>query len=324
MRWAPADYRSPDAFAERVLELSRRAVAGGDGVPTLVAFPELVGVPLLLTATGDQAALAADTLETGLLRVARRDAAAWIRSALRHRHLGLGAIYAHYAPEVYRAYRDAFGRAARETGAVIVAGSAFLPDVDEEPLAGVHASDARTSNVSLAFGPHGGVLGRWAKVHLTPGHESRVGLRRGRSEDLPVIETEVGRLAVTVCLDGFYDALVGRLDGLGAQVLVQPSANMAAWDRPWPGDPTRREGEVWLGDGVRARLQGRAHLRYAVNPMMVGDAYGLRPRGRSSVSANVAATGLSGTMPEELPGLLAIAPDPEEEAIVRVQVPFPG
>jgi glycine/D-amino acid oxidase-like deaminating enzyme len=89
-----------------------------------------------------------------------------------HRHLGLGAIYAHYAVEAStRAYRDAFAGAARATGAVIVAGSAFLPDVDEEPLAGVHASDARTCNVSLAFGPHGGVLGRWAKVHLTPGHE---------------------------------------------------------------------------------------------------------------------------------------------------------
>jgi predicted amidohydrolase len=321
MAWSPDDYASADAFAARVLDLTRRATEGAEGVPTLVAFPELVGLPLLLTAAGDDGALRAPSIEAALVGLARRHVGRWHASAWRHRRFGLGAIYATYGVAAARAYRDAFVAAARATGATIVAGSAFLPEIDEEPSAGLHIVDGRARNVSLVVDA-GGVIGWVAKVHLTPGRERRVGLERGRVADLHPFETPVGRVGVAVCLDAFFEGVVGTLDGRGAQVLVQPSANDAPWDRPWPGDPARREGDVWLEDGLRARLQGRSRLRYGVNPMMVGDLLGMRPRGRSSIVANVAATGL-GAEREPL-GVLAIAPDAEQEAIVRVRVPHPG
>lgn len=320
LAWRGDDYASAEAFAARVLELTRRAVAGADGVPALVAFPELAGMPLLFTAAGVEPGRLGGGAEGILAALARRDLRLWQRSAFRHRRLGLPAIYASYGVDAYRAYRDAFVAAARATDATIVAGTAFLPHVDEEPSLGLHVADADVRNVALVVGPSG-VLGRVAKVHLTRGRERRIGLRRGREEDLHPIHTPVGAVGVAVCLDAFFDGVVGTLDGRGAQVVVQPSANDAAWDRPWPADPTRREGAVWLEDGLRGRIQGRRHVRYGVNPMLVGDLLGLRPRGRSSIVANVARTGLADE--GEPSGVLAIAPDAETECVLRVRVPAP-
>ena len=321
MAWSPDDYASADAFAARVLALTRRATEGAAGAPVLVAFPELVGLPLLLTAAGDERALRAPSVDAALLRLVRRHVGRWHASAWRHRRFGLGAIYTTYGVDAFIAYRDAFVAAARDTNAVIVAGSAFLPVVDEEPSAGLHIVDGRTRNVSLVVDA-GGILGWAAKVHLSRGREARAALHRGRLADLHPFETPFGRVGVAVCLDAFFEGVVGTLDGRGARVLVQPSANDAPWDRPWPPDPSRREGEVWLARGMRERLQGRTHLRYGVNPMMVGDLLGMRPRGRSSIVANVAATGLGADA--EPPGVLAIAPDAQHEAIVRVRVPLPN
>ncbi len=324
MAWRPADYQSEAVFADRVRRLALRAVEGARG-PALVAFPELVGLPLLATVAG-----VADELERGLPQAlatwARRHPARLALAARRHRVGPLRAAYAALGPAAFRAYHDAFAAAARAAGATVVAGSAFLPTVTYEPARGWHVVDARPRNVSFTFAPNGALIGRSAKAYLTEGLERRVGLVTGRVEDLSVIATPVGRVAVAVCLDGFYHHVLERFDGLAADVVVQPSANDARWDRPWPPDPSRREGDVWLSDGLRAGLQGRAHLRYGVNPMMVGDLPPLAPRGCSTIVRRVAADASSdheATLPWGA-GVLAIAPDAETEAVVSVDVPHPG
>ena len=77
------------------------------------------------------------------------------------------------------------------------------------------------------------------------------------------------------------------------------------------------EGEAWLRYGLREQVQNRMNIQYGVNPMLVGDVWDLSPRGRSSIVAN---TRFCSTELEGYPGLLAIAPTPDEEAIVRVSV----
>jgi predicted amidohydrolase len=330
MAWSADDYLTGEAFSARVLELTQRAVAGAGSAPSLVGFPELVGLPLLLTAAGEPSALALPSFDAALLRLARRDLGRWNVNVWRQRRIGLAAVYATYAVDAYRLYRDAFVAAARATGAFIVAGSAFLPLVDDEPSLGLHLVDHRPFNRSLIVGP-GGVLGSTAKVHLTGGREQRAGLVRGRLEDLHPIVTPFGRVAVAVCLDGFFEGVIGTIDGRGARIVVQPSANDAPWDGPWGADPKRIEGDVWLEEGLRARIQGRTHLRFGVNPMMVGDLLGLAPRGRSTIVANVTATGHAGgdrvanVAPTgagegRIPGIVAIAPDAVSEAIVAARV----
>ena len=324
LAWSHELYTSADRFRARMLELADRAVAEAGDAPRLVAFPELVGLPLLLTVSGDRGALGAASFGEALARLGRRDLGRWLRTGWDLGTLGPGAIYGTYAVDAYRVWHDTFAEAARRTQAVVVAGSAFLPDVDHEPSSAWHVRDASVHNVALTFAPSGACVARSAKVHLTPGAERRAGLRRGRIDDLYPVETPVGRVAVAVCLDGFHQRVMATLDGRCAQVVVQPSANDAPWDRPWPRDPTRREGEVWLAEGLRATVQGRHSIRYGVNPMMVGDAFGLRPRGRSSLVVNRAAAGAPRTASGLAEGLLALAPDAEREAIVHARVPHPS
>lgn len=322
MRWDAADYRSGAAFAERVLDLSRAAVDGARG-PALVAFPELVGLPLLATAAG-----AADALDHGLVRAlagwVARSPGRWIGAAWRHRVGPLAGTYAALAPAAFELQRAAFAEAARATGATLVAGSALLPTVAYEAARGVHVVDPTPRNAALVFAPNGALVGRAAKVHLTAGLERRVGLRPGRVADLPVLETPVGRVGIAVCLDAWYHDVLERFDGMGAHVVVQPSANDAPWHRPWPPDPRRTEEDAWLGLGLRAGIQRRTALRYGVNAMLVGDLAPLAPRGRSAIVARVDDADAAEGVPGWGRGLLALAPRDDAEAVVAVDVPHPA
>ncbi|MBW6454318.1 MAG: hypothetical protein K0A98_00400 [Trueperaceae bacterium] len=322
-RWRAEDYASAERFADRVADLAARAVAGAPG-PALVAFPELWALPLLATA-GRVGDLLDDGLWSAGRALLRRRGARWTALAWRRRWRWSDAAYADLAVDAYAMWTAAFARAARETGASLVAGSGFFPTVAYEAARGLHVVDPRVHNLALLFAPSGAVVGRARKVFLTEGLERRVGLARGRLEDLPVVDTPVGRVAVAVCLDGWYHHVVERLDGLGAQVLVQPSANAASWTRPWPPDPAIDEGRAWLERGLRAGLAGRAHLRYGVNPMLVGDLPPLALQGRSTVVTRTA-------VPVPAPdggawtaghGVLGIAAGPAEEDVVAVDVPHP-
>lgn len=314
---------SEEAFASWVTGLARRAVADAPvGVPRLVAFPEAIGLALpFALRLPDAAEVAAEPdLLRAALRVLRRDATGVLRAAWRYRAFGPSAFFVARALPSYRAYASAFRAAARASDAVVVAGTAFLPDIEEEAARGVHVARPTVHNVAYTYAPGGGLLGRSKKVCLTPGVESRVGIRRGRVEDLPVMRTPAGRVAVAVCLDGWFDGVVSALDGRGAEVLVQPSANDAPWDRAWPPDPTLREGEAWLARGLRAGLQGRTNLRFALNPMLVGEFAGFRPRGRSSILANVARVGEDPGWADPAAGVVALADSADAEEVVTALV----
>ncbi|HEX7022415.1 MAG TPA: hypothetical protein VF171_06120, partial [Trueperaceae bacterium] len=147
------------------------------------------------------------------------------------------------------------------------------------------------------------------------------GLSRGPADDVRAFLTPVGSVGVAVCLDGFYRSVLDRLDGEGAQVVVQPSANHASWERPWPADGRLREGEAWLQRGLRAQIQDRLSIRYGVNPMMVGDLWDLQARGRSSLVGNrryvrAACEGYA--------GVLALARTSDQEEVVRARVSLPA
>jgi len=320
-RWRAEDYASSERFADRVVDLTVRAAAGAPG-PALVAFPELWALPLLATAGG-----VGDRLDDGLLAAARallrRRGSRWTALALRRRWRWSQAAYADLALGAYAMWTEAFARAASATGATLVAGTGFFPTVAYEAARGLHVVDPRVHNLALLVAPTGAVVARAPKVFLTQGLERRVGLARGRLEDLPVVDTPVGRVAIAVCLDGWYHHVIERLDGLGAQVLVQPSANAARWTRPWPPDPRIDEGDAWLEHGLRAGLTGRAHLRYGINPMLVGHLPPLALEGRSTVVAGAALPAPEGGAWTAARGVLGVAAGPTDEDVVTVDVPHP-
>jgi predicted amidohydrolase len=272
-----ADYASAETFRDKILGLTEEAVAGLPGYPALVAFPELIGFPLLLMGHRDQRLI--KTIKKRLTR-------SWKNILIhgwQHRFFGLSLMYLPSVLPAYEAYTAAFKEAAKTFKVTIVAGSSLLPYVTHEPGLGLHIAHPKVYNTSFIFSPTGNVLGQIHKVHLTPGLESQMGLSRGRLQDLKVFQTPVGKVGVAICLDAFHDSVIGQLDGLGAEIVVQPSANNALWNRPWPKDNSLTEGEAWCRYGLKHTLLGTQNLRYGVNPMLIGDLWDLRFEGLSSI-----------------------------------------
>jgi len=314
----PDRYRSADRYRAWTSELAERAVAGlpdAAEVPRLVAFPELIGAPLpwLIDRPSDPRDVSC--LGHRVVQTVRERPGELVTAAARSRRVGPSLLLHAGAVTAGRIHAETFADVARWAEATVVAGTTVGPPVGFEASRGWHVTDPRPRARASTFGPDGTWIGATDKVFLTPGAESRIGLSRGRIEDLRPVRTPLGPVGVAICLDAFYDEVIARLDGLGTRILVQPSANMAAWSRPWPGDPSLNEGEAWWRYGLPRAVRGRLSLRYGVNPMMVGRALGLGPRGRSSIVASGIATEAG------LPvGVLAAAERDDEEGFVRAVV----
>ncbi|WP_105317654.1 nitrilase-related carbon-nitrogen hydrolase [Thermus tenuipuniceus] len=247
----PEFYRTEEAFQERVFALLRPLE--GTPSPRLAAFPELFGLPLLLH-------LEEDLHPKDLLRAPLLP---WRR-----------------ARRAYEVFHRTMAEAARAFATYLLAGTLLSPPYEEELSRGRFARTPLFQNLALFFNPRGRLLAQVPKMELTPPERW---LARGRFGP-HLVETQAGRVGILICLDGFFERHLARLDALGAEVLLQPSANPAPWDRPWPWDRRRKEGEVWLAS-ARERLLGREHLRLLLNPMLNGQILGLTFEGQSGIYA---------------------------------------
>jgi predicted amidohydrolase len=277
-------YESPEVFRHWILNLTEEATKGLPAAPTLVAFPELIGFPLLLTLANRQT-LHDKTVTQALRRFLKHSWSQVVSQAIKHRHFSLSAVFLPSAIPAYLAYKHAFSEAAKTFGVTLVAGSSLLPHITEEASRGTYITNPKVYNTSFIFAPTGQLLGRSQKMYLTPGMESQLGLSRGSLTDVPIMHTPVGKVAVPICLDAFYTSVIDHLDGFGAEVVVMPSANPLPWDGQWAANPALSEGEAWLKYGLAQQLQNRSHIRYGVNPMLVGQVWDIAFEGCSSLVA---------------------------------------
>jgi predicted amidohydrolase len=81
-------------------------------------------------------------------------------------------------------------------------------------------------NAAAVIGPDGGVLGTYRKTHLFPGERDWA----TPGDDVLVVPTPLGRLGSVICFDGDFPELVRIEAGLGAEVVVRPSAFLRAAD----------------------------------------------------------------------------------------------
>lgn len=317
-RMTLADYASAAAFRRKVSHLMDQvATAVHPSYPTLAVFPEGIGLYLSFVPFYYQRLQGADSLRAALPALLPQ-LPHLVREALRWRRLSPAVLALAHAVEAEAMYRETFSDLARSHGLYVQAGSMYTPHVDHDPIGGARPMGKAVYNTAYTFAPTGALLGRTHKVNFAPGLEQALGLSHGALEELRPLETAVGKLGVLICMDGFFRSLVERLDGLGARVLAMPSYEMSRWDARSQVDPSIRQGEQWLRDGLPTMLQGRENLRYGVNPMLVGSILGMEAQGRSTVCAGVPA---GGKLPDD--AIVAIAPDPTAEAVVSALVQAP-
>ncbi len=281
-------YRSEDAFRAWLrasVALARPALASGE--PALVAFPELIGMPLLLTGAPAPVRACRTWMQAAVVLLA------WHQRSVRAnvRRCGRGwkqaLLLALSRRHVRRIYHDAFSELARDLGATVVAGSA--------PIEG---PEGEVANIAYVFGPDGRLLGQQRKVNLTPPEgPSGLDVVAGTLEETHPFDTPAGRVGVAVCLDAFdtntcwgeprpQPSVAGRLAEQGAEILVQPSLN----PNPW----TAEEAAGWQ-EGLYRRMQEHAGFAAGLNPMMVGRVLDLKAEGVSVLLG---------------PGVRATPPDP--------------
>jgi len=313
------DYRSAHAFHAKMSELTRQAVSQVDtSLPTLVAFPEAIGLFLSFVPFYYEQVKNCRTVAQVITRVVPRNLLPSLGTALRHRTFGLKTAFVHTALKAEEIYSDTFSALAREHGVYLLGGSLYTPPIEYEVSRGRHIVATGVQNTAYLFSPKGLCLRRVPKLNFSPPLETRIGLRRGARSDLVPVDTALGRIGTLICYDAFFETLIEHYDGLGAQIIVQPSYNTDRWDGPWAFDRRLTEGEAWFRYGLPAMIQGRENILYGVNPLLVGKILDLEAEGLSSVSWN---TGDPSTPGEK--ALLAVAARPDEEAIVAATVEMP-
>jgi predicted amidohydrolase len=81
-------------------------------------------------------------------------------------------------------------------------------------------------NAAAVIGRDGDVLGTYRKTHLFPSERQWA----TPGDDVLVVPTPLGRLGSVICFDGDFPELVRIEAGMGAQVVVRPSAFLRAAD----------------------------------------------------------------------------------------------
>ncbi|MBN1834768.1 MAG: hypothetical protein JW820_02895 [Spirochaetales bacterium] len=308
-----SDYHSPESFRDKVLGLCQR-VAKSRSAGRLVVFPALTGlwIPLLKgRRPASRAALAASLLlRHPLSTLAGLAGGAGIAPLFR---LGWEAALA--------AWIEPFREAARRLGAYLCPGSSLVPPFDREALRGLQATGAGVYETSCLISPLGTILG-WTRKRHPPPRERRLGVRAARAEEPALYHTELGRIGLVLCPDGFHETEVQQLDRLGCQLVIQPSANPLPWEAPPRRGMALTREEQWLGHGLGHLVQGRENIGAALSPMSVSSVLGRRDRGRSHVFLNPA-KGLGLRTQSRLPesyrsysGLAAIAGSCDQEEIL--------
>lgn len=315
------DHWTREAYERKIDEQMRLATAGlRDDLPTLVAFPEDVG--LMLVAQGMEKRLGGiGSIETAIQTAVQSNVVplAWLR--VRHGVSWVPALLLHKNRSIAETYFETFAKAARKYGVYVVAGSVALPPYRVEN--GIvqwwrGPSRANVHNTSYLFGPDGRVVGWQDKVELIElEREAALDLTPGSLRSLRVFDTPVGKVGIAICLDAFQDSVVDLLAAQGAQILVQPSANPGPWDAWQQGDWLRSSHEKVAVDG---------RFSYALNPMLVGPLWDIAFFGQSSVVSRAATAAAPTAGYEEFgpaPGFLKVASSDHGEEVLAVTVPHP-
>ncbi|ACO45169.1 nitrilase-related carbon-nitrogen hydrolase [Deinococcus deserti] len=315
-KWHAEDFISAAAFRRWMrAQLEQARPHMRPDRPTLVVLTELNGLPLVLR--GSPWAPRLRTFERAAAALFATRLVRTLPLMLRERTGPVRALQLAGSEENTRLYLETCRDLAREYGVYLCCGSTPMPryvrrgrSLSREP--GV------LTNQTVLLDPSGNLIGVTDKVHLTPDEQGDgVDLTPGRLNELRVFPTPVGDLGVAISLDAFRADVIERLEAQGCTVLLQPDANGAPWTslEGLPPDPqqVRDQPVAWLESSWTATTSGR-NIRYAVNPMVVGNLLDLTFDGQSAITGRPedAPEPRSYVLTSPRPGFLALAPWVEE------------
>lgn len=258
------DYRTEHSFEAKIMNIMAQIREQSGEGPLLVAFPEHVGTFCLLC-NAPERVWSKPTFAKASAALLLHHALAVGHQILIHRVSPVRALLLARSKEVERIYLSTFIKAAREYEAWIVAGSATLR----------WGQTNRIYNTSPVITPTGHVVYRQHKVNLVE-MEGKGGLdlEPAPPNYISAVQSPFGDLGIAICLDAFHLELRQRLQGLGAKILIQPSANNGPWNE-W-------QQEDWLRSSYQAVARNK-EFDLAVNPMLVGNLWDLEFEGQSSI-----------------------------------------
>ncbi|MBS4032558.1 MAG: nitrilase [Clostridiales bacterium] len=177
-----------------------------------------------------------------------------------------------------------FSSLAREFGIYLMAGSFPTP------------IDGSVMNRSALFAPDGALVGVQDKVHLMP-KEHKFKLTPGSK--LHAFDTELGRLALPVCMDATYFETFRILEKKGTEIVLLPISDPASYN-------------YWLAlRGIWPRVQ--ESMVYGVKSALVGDFLGQIHTGKAGIFAPLELT-------PDRDGVLAEAHHFDREALVIAEL----
>jgi len=305
-KWNASNYEAYGTFrtmTRSLMSMAHEHMVSDD--VNLVVLPEDYGTPLILAASGTTLAKQ-KSFESAVRSAVIQN----LPSLLWRRAISgvsfVRGLFLKHAQEMAWEFLGVMTQMARMYQTYLIPGSILLPETKSDT--DLAPAGTAVYNTSYLISPEGHVLGTQRKVHLID-LELKGGLdvTPGNIDWIRAFDTKAGRLGIAVCLDAYKDDIVGRLVSQGAQILVQPSANPERWEEAL---------EHGWEEGSLGMVQRHEGLRYGVNPMMVGEMFGMVFEGMSSITAKAYET-------PDSTGYLARARTRDQEEVVFADLSLP-
>ncbi len=264
MKLQPEDYRTEQSFEARIMQICADIREQSGDEQLLIVFPEHIGTFCILCNAPERVWSRKSFAQASKVLLFHH-APKVAHHMLMDRVSPVRALFLTRSKELERIYLSSFIKAAKKYEAWIAAGSAALR----------WGQTNRIFNTSPVITPTGRVLYRQHKVNLVD-MEGKGGLdlEPAPLKYVSAVQTPFGNLGVAICLDAFHTEVRERLAGLGADILVQPSANNGPWN-DW-------QQEDWLRSSFEAVAKNK-EFSLAVNPMLVGRLWDVAFEGQSSI-----------------------------------------
>jgi len=309
------DGTTPWRFEKKIAKLMKQVKPHiAKDKPTIVAFPEFAGIPLVFM--GSPLATLLPIKELSILSLLLGNLPSTIINLIRYRKGIANALLRSLDEDIRAVYEKVFSDVARKYGVYLVAGSAPITVNGKGPY-----------NTSYFFDPYGSRLSIQRKVNLTS-DEPGLGLVQSELKDIQAVKFTVGKkqatVGVEICLDAFNPYIEtdmrkpaqegdvrGKMRELEANILIQISANPGKWFGTLPNGTPQ---DVDWREGLDDQIQENPTAKYGLNPMAVGTLFkGITFEGVSTIIADKALT-------KDDSGIVAKADTHTGETIVSADV----